>query len=238
MSVVALTAACGADDDGSIPVRMKAAPATPSASATPGETAKVLGQRDLDRLALNARDLPGYRVSDIVGKGAPVGPGPLAVYRAVTPSECRPIYAAAESRSLHSVSAQVEEDVVYASDAMGRHASVGLSSYRADDAQQVMTELRAALSRCTTAAIRPSASHPGDGLEYHSPYQRTAPGVGDETLAFEASEVADGGRSLVIPLGVLVVRRGATVVTFASLNPTATPVIPDDIVHAQMDKLG
>jgi hypothetical protein len=160
----------------------------------------------------------------------------LTTYRAVTPAPCRPVYAAAQLGSLHDFTAQVSQDVVSTSDDLGQHASVGLTSYTLADARTVMTELRAALPKCVTAEMRPSAAHPGAGLGYSGAQSRSVSGYGDETLAFDATQVVDSGGPS-IPVTVLVVRQDSTIATFLSLNPVQPSTIPQDIVDAQLKKL-
>jgi hypothetical protein len=234
LSALALVAGCGGDSGSDSAGRQKAAsPATPSA-----RTEAALSQPDLDRLALSPSDVTGYTVKAVEGKGAPVDHGFRTRYDTVTPASCRPIYAAAELRSLHDFTAHVSEDVVSSADAMAQHASVSLTSYTGADAGKVISELRFALSQCTTAAIRPSAARPGDELGYSSPYQRTAPGAGDDAIAFDASQVIVGVDAPVIPMTVVVVRKGSTVATFMTLDPTdETPAIPEDILDTQLKKL-
>ncbi|WP_307038065.1 hypothetical protein [Streptomyces canus] len=160
----------------------------------------------------------------------------LTTYRAVTPAPCRPVYAAAQLGSLHDFTAHVSQDIVTASDDLGQHASVGLTSYTPADARTVMTELGAALPKCAAAEMRPSAAHPGAGLGYSDTQPRSLSGYGDEALAFDATQVIDGGGPS-IPVTVLVVRQDSTIATFLSLNPFQPPTIPQDIVDAQLKKL-
>ncbi|MES5823133.1 hypothetical protein [Streptomyces sp. RG80] len=162
----------------------------------------------------------------------------LTAYRAVAPASCRPVYAAVQLGSLRPFTAQVTQDVVSKTDDLAQHASVGLASYTRADARAVMTELRTALTKCTTAEIRPSAAHPDGGLGYSNPRSRSVPRYGDEALAFDATQVVvDGGTGPEIPLTVLVVRQGSTIATFFSLNPIQPPTIPEDIRDAQLKKL-
>ncbi|MER5513928.1 hypothetical protein [Streptomyces sp. NPDC002763] len=174
--MLVLIGACGAagrDDAGGHRKSATAGSASPASSAPQqvsglpvSATGKDLDQKGLDRLALTARDVPGYTVETVTGKGSPVDHDVLTAYRAVTPTPCRPVYAAAQLGSLHDFTAQVGQDVVSASDDLGQHASVGLTSYTLVDARRVMTELRAAFAKCTTAEMRPSAAHPDAGLGY------------------------------------------------------------------------
>jgi hypothetical protein len=246
LSVLALTGACGADsrDDAGGGKKPAIAGTAVSASPTPQQASgspasargKGLGQKDLDRLALTAHDVPGYTVNTVTGKGRPVDHDVLTTYRAVTPAPCRPVYAAAQLGSLHDFTARVSQDVVSASDELGQHASVGLTSHTLADARTVMTELRAALPKCATAEMRPSAAHPGAGLGYSGSRSRSVSGYGDETLAFDATQVVvSGGPG--IPVTVLVVRQDSTIAAFLSLNPIQPPTIPQDIVDAQLKKL-
>ncbi|WP_406178508.1 hypothetical protein [Streptomyces canus] len=237
-SVLALAGACGTDSGD------HAAGSTASASSAPprsaGSSASAVGrgldQKSLDRLALTADDIPGYTVNTVTGKGRPVHHDVLTDYRAVTPAPCQAVYAAAQLGGLRDFTAHVSQDVVSDSDDLGQHASVGLTSYTLADARTVMTNLRAALPKCTTAEIRPSAAHPGSGLGYSDAEARSVSGYGDETLAFDATQVAvSGGPS--IPVTVLVVRQESTVATFMSLNPFQPPTVPQDVIEAQMKKL-
>ncbi|MER7181033.1 hypothetical protein ABT404_16375 [Streptomyces hyaluromycini] len=248
VSALALTGACGADSGDDAGAREKAATAgsaSPASSAPQqasglpvSATGKGLDQKGLDRLALTVDDVPGYTVDTVTGKGSPVDHDVLTAYRAVTPAPCRPVYAATEQGSLHDFTAQVLQDVVSASDDLGQHASVGLTSYAPADARRVMTELRAALAKCATAEMRPSAAHPDAGLGYSGARSRSVSGYGDETLAFDATQVVvDGGIGPSIPLTVLVVRQDSTIATFTSVNPVQPPTIPQDIVDAQLKKL-
>lgn len=99
-----------------------------------------------------------------------------------------------------------------------------------------MTELRAALPKCATAEMRPSAAHPGAGLGYSGTQSRSVSGYGDESLALDAAQVVNGGGPS-IPVTVLVVRQDSTIATFPSLSPFQPPTIPQDIVDAQLRKL-
>ncbi|WP_328977512.1 hypothetical protein [Streptomyces canus] len=244
MSVLALTGACGTDsgyhEEG--PKKVAASGAASSASSAPPRSAgssasgSGLEQRGLDRLALTADDIPGYTVKTVTGKGSPVNHDALTDYRAVTPAPCRAVYAAAQLGGLREFTAQVSQDVVSESDDLGQHASVSLTSYTLADARTVMADLRAALPKCTTAEIRPSAAHPGPGLGYSDAQARSVSGYGDETLAFDATQVAvSGGPS--IPVTVLVVRRESTVAAFMSLSPFEPPTVPQDVIEAQLMKL-
>ncbi|MER6184880.1 hypothetical protein [Streptomyces sp. NPDC001652] len=241
-----LTGACGADsgdDAGGLKQSATAEPASSASSASQqasgsrtSAAGKGLNQKDLDRLALTAHDVPGFTVKTVTGKGSPVNHDDLTTYRAVTPAPCRPVFAAAQLGSLHDFTAQVSQDIVSASDDLGSHASVGLTSYTLADARTVMTELRAALPKCATAEMRPSAAHPGAGLGYSDTQSRSVSGYGDETLAFDATQIINSGGPS-IPITVLVVRQDSTIATFLSLNPFQPPTIPQDIVDAQLKKL-
>jgi len=213
--------------------------ASQQASGAPAAAGgKGLDQKALDRLALSAQDVPGYGVTTVSGKGSPVDRDSVATYRAVTPAPCGPVFAAAQLGSLHDFTAEVTQDVVSDSDSMGQHASVGLASYTRADAGTVMTELRAALGKCTTADMRPSAALPGAGLGYSGARPRPVSGYGDEALAFDATQVVvDGGAGPEIPVTVLVVRQDSTIATFLSLNPIQPPEIPQDVLDAQLEKL-
>ncbi|MGC5003656.1 hypothetical protein [Streptomyces sp. DT203] len=245
VSVLALTGACVADSGDDAGGRKKSAtagsalPASSAPQQASGSLASAAGkgldQKGLDRLALTAHDVPGYTVDTVTGKGSPVDHDVLATYRAVTPALCRPVYAAAQLGSLHDFTAQVSQDVVSASDDLGQHASVDLTSYTLADARTVMTELRAALPKCATAEMRPSAAHPGAGLGYSGTRSRSVSGFGDETLAFDATQFVDGGGPSIL-VTVLVVRQDSTIATFLSLDPFQ-PSIPQDIVDAQLKKL-
>lgn len=244
-AVLALVDACGTAGGGGAGGGAKpgsgvsTGTASQQASGAPASAGgKGLDQKALDRLALSAPDVPGYGVTTVSGKGSPVDHDSLTTYRAVTPAQCRPVYAAAQLGSLHDFTAQVAQDVVSDSDSMGQHASVSLASYTRADAGTVMTELRAALGKCTTADMRPSDALPGAGLGYSGARPRSVSGYGDEALAFDASQVVvDGGAGPEIPVTVLVVRQGSTIATFLSLNPIQPPAIPQDVLDAQLKKL-
>jgi hypothetical protein len=244
VSVLALTGACGADsrDHAEGPEKAAAAGSTSSASSVPPQSAgpsasgSGLDQKGLDRLALTAEDVPGYTVKTVTGKGRPANHDALTDYRAVTPAPCQAVYAAAQLGGLREFTARVSQDVVSDSDDLGQHASVSLTSYAPADARTVMADLRAALPKCTTAEIRPSPAHPGAGLGYSDARARSVSGYGDETLAFDATQVVvSGGPS--IPVTVLVVRRESTVATFMSLSPFEPPTVPQDVIEAQLKKL-
>ncbi|MCF4136336.1 hypothetical protein L1856_04810 [Streptomyces sp. Tue 6430] len=81
-----------------------------------------------------------------------------------------------------------------------------------------------------------SIAHPGAGLGYSGSRSRSVSGYGDETLAFDTTQVIDSGGPS-IPVTVLVVRQDSTIATFLSLNPVQPPTIPQDIVDAQLRKL-
>ncbi|MFG2463474.1 hypothetical protein ACGFWE_41400 [Streptomyces sp. NPDC048523] len=245
VSVLALAGACGTESgdhaekpNGAVAASTKSASSAPPRSAPSPASAlgRGLDQKSLDRLALTADDIPGYTVKTVTGKGSPVNHDALTAYRAVTPAPCQAVYAAAQLGGLRNFTAQVSQDIVSDSDDLGQHASVSLTSYPLTDARTIMTTLRTALPQCTTAEIRPSSAHPGPGLGYSDAQARPVSGYGDETLAFDATQVAvSGGPS--IPVTVLIIRQDSTVATFMSLNPFQPPSIPQDLIEAQLKKL-
>jgi hypothetical protein len=98
--------------------------------------------------------------------------------------------------------------------------------------------LRAAGPRRRRARRRrgqPDSPPPGVGSSKRAS-ARPVSGYKDETLAFDATQVAvSGGPG--IPVTVMAVRRESTVDTFMSLSPFEPPTVPQDVIKAQLMKL-
>lgn len=229
LSTALLVAGCGgAGSGGSDAKTSDAAAARGAASGGPGSAstsasaseapAQPLGEARLKSAALVGGDVDGYQITDF-----PVKPDGDSTAR---PADCQPL----ENMRTASPDPGPEAFVGLlafggAGPTAGSATMIGLMSYDATDAGDILDGLRAALKKCT--------AYEGGVPARTTVEAATAPDAGDDAVAFGLRTRGDGADAFVV------VRSGATVVLFytASGNGSAAKV-PAELVTAQIRKLG
>jgi hypothetical protein len=137
----------------------------------------------------------------------------------------------------------VEQDVTPVS-AAGSRATMALTSYRPAAAPKVIADLRTSLRTCR------AFTQPRDDLDYTRPQALPDPRAGDEAVAYRMTQVVssvdsngdpDDGPPVEVPMEFLVVRCGATIVSFYAMDlpgNDGSSDVPMDVVKAQIEKLG
>jgi len=210
------------------------APGAPAAAKSSAALpAVVLGQEDLDRVALTDKDVPGRKVNWAGAEpGATPVPRPPAVYKAAKPANCEAVseapggaigYRPVAGGVLRMVGS-LEGD---------RGLLVSLNAYAPADAVRVISTLRTGTRACTTGFTA--------GV-FHTRFDEVTPlpdpHLGDESVSFTMVQLEDGAPEE--PMSFLAVRTGSAVVVFQAENNTGTgspAVIPQDVVTAQLAKL-
>ncbi|MDN3029539.1 hypothetical protein [Streptomyces sp. S.PB5] len=193
--------------------------------------AKPLSATELEQSVVTTADLGGYEINKVVTATE-------ASRRTADPAECDPVARALGGSSGFEAVARVGRMVVSKEDSASG-ATVILSSHRGQDAAKVIAELRGAVEECE------SFDDVMAGFPYEDVELRDDPGYGDESVSLRLTQVvADAGDEIRVPFAVVAVRQGATVATFYEFNRPgpdgdSTPaVVPEEIVEAQLEKLG
>ncbi|GAA0586545.1 hypothetical protein [Streptomyces crystallinus] len=219
-SALLLTTACGSS----------AGSSDDRASAPPGPAASAAASSALQRAALAQGDVPGYQVSadtTAQGRARPQadrkGCQPLADVMGDQPS---PRARETVNRGLGSQRR------------LGLAVAASLSTYARPDAEKLIRDLRAALARCT--GFR--AELAGTSSMYARVAARPYRVGGDESVSWSALSTQV---SVETPVHIVVVRQGATVVRFMTINLGA-PVrgraqelveVPRDVADKQLEKV-
>ncbi|GAA4008147.1 lipoprotein [Streptomyces marokkonensis] len=115
---------------------------------------------------------------------------------------------------------------------------LNVASYAGDGAEKALTELKTAAEKCAGGFTASLGSDKGRIAEVTT---TAAPEGGDEGLALTLG--MDIGKEANAPMKVVVVRKGATIASFAAANLSsmvsgADFEVPMDVVDAQVAKLG
>ncbi|MEU0945553.1 hypothetical protein ABZ379_22640 [Streptomyces canus] len=206
--------------------------ATPEQTKTAGAEGKPLGKADLERIAVTNTDLGGYDVEQILA-------APWASRRTADPAECAPVVQATGGSSGFTATARIGR--MMSPRKGGPGTSMILASHSARDATRVIDALRTAAKRCKTFLDI------GVGFRYDEVAIQPDPGYGDESVSLRLTQLAAASADddpVRVPYAVVAVRQGATVALFYEFNrPRGTgdadaPVVPEEIIRAQLNKLG
>lgn len=201
----------------------------------------MLSQSELERSALGAGDVLGWRVNRIKGDegvGQPGGPTyyPVSSRPRVTPSACQPLADMGHTLSAYQHHGVVELMLTRSSGAGITTVALTLRSYTAADAPKVLADLRTSLRTCSSFPTN------APGVSLTAPEPQPAPHLGDDALAYRIVQTTpgvDGGPAVEAPLNYVVVRSGATVWVSYTLSLPGLPEqpVPLDVVRAQSTKL-
>jgi hypothetical protein len=211
-------------------------------------SARTLSQGELQRGVIGAKDVPGWTTDTVAGRGGDgveVAPHILDVSKwpRTSPAACQPLDRMTSLSSDHQYFAVVEQKVSPAS-GDGPITEMALTSYRPAEAPKVIADLRTSIRTCS------GFSEPLEGFEYTHPQALTDPKVGDEAIAYRLTQVVpsvdsngdpDGGQPVDVPFHFVVVRSGATIVSFYTMTSPGghgTTDVPMDVVKSQIAKLG
>ncbi|MEU4096867.1 hypothetical protein [Streptomyces sp. NPDC026673] len=201
--------------------------------------AKILSHQELERTALESKDVDGFSIGPMVGD---VGAGqPVVSQVSPAPARCKPINDMTAFVGRYQPVWQVAKTVGRTSDEANRSSTtVALNSYRQQDSTKVMTELRGALDTCTEFAPPASAT---TGWTYSQIRELPDPSLGDDALSYRMTlnmAADDVGPAQSVVFTYVVVRSGTTVATFTSnllgVNNKPTDV-PRHLIDAQLKKL-
>ncbi|WP_055523110.1 hypothetical protein [Streptomyces graminilatus] len=196
------------------------APASASKPAPVKESeaaADPLDAAQLKSAALSGTDADGFQVTAFPAK--PAGGG------TARPAACQPL----ENMRTASPKPAPKEFVgllAYATSgsSAGSATTIGLMAYDQPDAEGVLDGLRTAVKECT--------AWEGGVPARTTAKAATAPDAGDDAVAFTLQTRGDSSDAFVV------VRSGATVVTFSTVSGTGSAAeVPEELVSAQVKKL-
>ncbi|GGP87311.1 hypothetical protein [Streptomyces melanogenes] len=219
-SALFLTTACGASGGGS---DGKASAPAPKGSSATARTA-------LQRAALEQGDVPGYQVSaDTTAQG-----------RSRPQADRKPCQPLADVMG-DQPNPQARETVnrgLGSQRKLGLAVAASLSTYARPDAEKLIRDLRAAVATCTGFKVELGGTSSTYGRVQVRPYRIG----GDESVSWSASSTQVNVET---PVHIVVVRQGATIVRFMTINLGA-PVqgraqelveVPRDVADKQLEKV-
>ncbi|MEV7017292.1 hypothetical protein [Streptomyces sp. NPDC093991] len=241
-----VTACGGSGDDQDKADEGKGASAASAASGAPAE---ALTAADLEKAALAQSDVKSGKVATKLPATDDIAAGKVKTEDAACLPLARAQAAVAQGEPAASVKRSWTGDPVKPSadtkpeDALMAaldvdKALINLASYDGDGAEQAMKGLAAAAEKCVGGYKATVVGEPMDVVKVAT---TAAPEGGDEGAAVTLTVAADEG--VEAPNKIVVVRKGATVVTFSAVNLAAMATgedfeVPADVVAAQVGKLG
>lgn len=215
----------GSGGDGGGERAKRASRATSAATADAQEPAAggALTKDLLEKAALADGDVDGFTVrkmaaSDIVEDSVPA-----------KPAACQPVADMAVFTSDPAAQASVGRNLTAEGE---RDASLALSlvllSYEEGGAEEVLAGLRTAIGKCT--------EYEHVGYRHTGVGRRTAPGLGDEAVAYGFTASIEGAK---VPTTFTVVRSGTTIASFMAMDMLNgdTLKVPSEVVETQLEKL-
>jgi hypothetical protein len=194
--------------------------------------ARMFSQADLEAVTIGPKDLPGWRMGTIQGRGgdgvrvdAPVAD--VSRFPHIPQRACEPLLYMAQYVSRHQYHASVQQTVATGSGDSETLLTASLKSYAVADAPKVMSDLRSALASCTSFASLE------EGERWTEVTALADPGLGDEAVACRMTLITpsvdsegdeDGGPPAHTRFAFTVVRSGAVIATFETF---ASPYRPD-----------
>lgn len=238
-----LVTACGGSGDGDKADEGK------GGKADTGPAAKALTAAELEKVALAQSDVKSGKVATKVAATDDIDADQVKTDRA----ECLPLARAQAGVAQGDPAVTTkrswtgepkkpakgvkEEDALLAALDVAK-TLINLASYENGGAEEAMKSLNAAAEKCAGGY---TATVTGDKMKMVKVATTAAPEGGDEsaaiTLTLEAEE------NVKAPNKLVVVRKGATLVTFSVVNLAAMATgkdfeVPADVVNAQVAKLG
>ncbi|SNT51893.1 hypothetical protein [Actinacidiphila glaucinigra] len=198
-----------------------------------GIGSRVVSQREAESLALHRKDVPGYTLQTLAGRGEDAQV-PVHLFTGylprIEPAACQPVYDNTQQGSEYPQRARTDTLV----SGHGDYVEVALVACGAGDAHKAVADLRAALTRCRSFTM------PADGTEhFEHPRSLPDPHLGDEAVEYTITQKIDGDEGVIrAPFHHLVVREGSVIVWFMVHGfPGDTPKLPRNVIDAQLAKL-
>jgi hypothetical protein len=260
VALIALaTTGCGGKKAAATPATSAAASKTAAATTGSGSTAaatrqgrrvlpaRMLSQAELEAATIGPKDLPGWRMGTIQGRGgdglridAPIAN--VSRFPHISQRVCEPLLYATQFVSRRQYRASVEQTIETGSGDGETLVTASLRSYSVTDAAKVMSDLRSALASCRSFPSLEPDEHWTEVSELADP------GVGDEAVAFRLTLITpsvdsagdeDGGPPAHTRFAFVVVRSGAEVATFGTFaSPYRANVqVPMKPVTVQIGRL-
>ncbi|MFD4786989.1 hypothetical protein ACFWN1_07925 [Streptomyces sp. NPDC058459] len=242
-----LATACGGSDDADKAAEGKGDGASPAAASAPA--AKALTAAELEKTGLAQSDVKSGKVTTKV----PAGDDIAAAKVTAADAACLPLAraqagvaqgepASTAKRSWlgtpkKPASGTKPEDALLAALDVNK-TLIGLASYDGGAAEAAVEGLTTAAQKCAGGF---TATVDGEKTKFLAVATAAAPQGGDQGLAVTLTMAADEG--VKAPVKIVVVREGATVATFSTVNLAAMASgkdyqAPADIIAAQVAKLG
>ncbi|MDX3098832.1 sensor domain-containing protein [Streptomyces sp. ME19-03-3] len=194
---------------------------------------RVVSQREAESFALHRKDIPGYTIQTLAGRGEDAQV-PVRLFAGglprIEPAECQPVYENTQQGSAYRQYARTDALV----SGHGDFVEVALVAYGVGDARKALADLREALARCRSFTM------PLDRTE-HFEYPRLLPDphLGDEAVEYTITQKIDGDEGAIrAPFHHLVVRKGSVIAWFMVHGfPGEPPKLPANVVDTQLAKL-
>lgn len=241
---LALVVGCDSSDSGTDDAKASSTAPRDSPSASVA-TAILLTAAELKKASLTTADVDGFTVKtpgkdDVFAqanvKAAKAACAPVAYVLSGAPLGDPSVTEQRQVTSKPDVSASTSPDDLESAFDVST-TLVTLSSYADEAAAEAI--LKSVTDAGTACAGGFSATANGEKQQVTKLVEDTAPKGADEAVAFTATAVQDGSTG---PMKLVVVRQGATVASFTSLNVASFISgddfeFPTEIVEAQLDKL-
>ncbi|MEU5896143.1 MULTISPECIES: hypothetical protein [Streptomyces] len=220
-----LTAACGSDkgsggDSGGSDDKKSSGQQAKQKPAAEKSTA--LSATDLEKAVLAKGDLKGYKVEKMSAADMPSQTVPA------DPAACQPFADMFMFATQPSSKARVGRTMTGPDELDATVISLALLAHEQPDAEKVMDGLRAATKKCTAYEHADS--------KYRDVAALPTPKAGDEAVSYKVVGLIEGQKT---PMSFTVVRSGATLAAFYSINLLKPKKfgVPAEIVEAQVKKL-
>ncbi|UQX02559.1 hypothetical protein [Streptomyces sp. RerS4] len=244
VSLSLLVTACGSGE--SKPDAKTDAKASASASASAAPAAKGKSAAELTPLLVTQADLPEFKVEeDKAAKTAQAQKAeadkaackPLVQVQTFVPLGApvgTAVIAATEKPKAPAEGASTEEKLEAITGALSvTRTSVQLASYDGKGAEEALAAVKAATTACAGGY---SVTAGGDVTKIEKVGPSASVTGGDEALAYNTTiDLKDGDKNV---WEFVIVRKGNTLATFASMNATGSAKQQPAIVGAQVKKLG
>ncbi|MER5630367.1 hypothetical protein [Streptomyces nitrosporeus] len=244
MSLALLATACGgAEEKGG--KADAAAPGAEDGGATKAAV-KALTSAELEKLSLEQGDAAGQKIAKTTSADR-AGEGDVTADK----KECEPIssalYGVKRGAPIGDAARRVTQEPVKDKDASPEEqlaaafditsTLVTLNSYEGDGAAKSIAELRDAVAACSGGFVMTTK---GEKQNLAEVTEEKVSG-GEEAAAWNVLFDADGSK---VPFKLVIIRQGATVATFATMDFGAMATkktesdLPTELIDAQLKKLG
>ncbi|MEV6952786.1 hypothetical protein [Streptomyces sp. NPDC051183] len=231
VSLALLATACGGSDKADAKKDDVKPSAAPSPSAPSAPAVKALTEAELEKAVLADGDVPKHKI-----RNPEAGDVSAAADVTSDKPECQPLALVGGLAPIGTVSAGVarlgaSEPTIAGDPTSSGIMALRLASYEGKGAADAFASLKKAGADCAGGFV---VTEEGEKTTIKSVTPATATG-GDEVAAWTLV-IEEDGETMQSP--IVAVRRGATLVTVQSVSFTGKTAVPQDIVDAQLKKLG